>query len=202
MGVTFPAWREPVRLLEQSTGPATTQQRDLAKTVGLTLMGTEPWGVAAVLLEEHLQPLIWGREWESATDRQRTFLAKLGSQVANDAGLTKRTASAWIEYHLALRSIESLKRLALARDDPVIKRTRWRHPETKRLCETLDYAIVSSIGANGMVYFRGGNGKCGWPSSLARAATRIRPDDYPKFCEISDRSSDNTASFVKVPPTL
>jgi hypothetical protein len=186
--MTFPTWHEPVRLLEENTGPATNQQRDLARTVGLTLVGTEPRGVAAVLLEEHLQPLIRGRQSERATERQRAFLVELGSRVADDADLTKRAASAWIEHHLALRSIEYLKRLALARDDVVIKRTRWRHSETGRLCETLDYAIVSSIGANGMVYFRGGNGKCGWPSSLARAATRIRRDDYPKFRELPDHA--------------
>lgn len=187
--MTFPTWHEPLRLLEQNTGPATDQQRELADTVGLALAGTEPRGVAAILLEEHLQPLIRGGESERATDRQRAFLVELGSRVADDAGLTKRTASAWIQHHLALRSIESLRRLALVRDDTVIKRTRWRHPETERLCETLDYAVVSSIGADGMVYFRGGNGRCGWPSSLTRAPARIRRDDYPKFRELSDNST-------------
>jgi len=159
--MTFPTWHEPVRLLEVGTRPATNQQRKLASTVGLALVGTEPRGVAAVLLEEHLQPFIWGKESDRATDRQRAFLVELGSSVADDAGLTKRTASAWIEYHLALRNIECLRYLALVRDDAVIKRTRWRHPETGRLYKTLDYAVVSSIRANGMVYFRGGDGKCG-----------------------------------------
>lgn len=187
--MTFPTWHEPVRLLGESTGPATDQQRELASTVGLALAGTEPRGVAAVLLEEHLQPLIWGGESERATDRQRAFLVELGSHVADDAGLTKRTASAWIQHHLALRSIESLRRLTLVRDDAVIKRTCWRHPETERPCETLDYAVVSSIGADGMVYFRGGNGRCGWPSSLTRAPARTRRDDYPKFRGLSDEST-------------
>lgn len=130
-----------------------------------------------------------GGESERATDRQRAFLVELGSHVADDAGLTKRTASAWIQHHLALRSIESLRRLTLVRDDAVIKRTCWRHPETERPCETLDYAVVSSIGADGMVYFRGGNGRCGWPSSLTRAPARTRRDDYPKFRGLSDEST-------------
>lgn len=99
--MTFPTWHEPVRLLEESTGPATDQQRELASTVGLALVGTWPRGVVAVLLEEYLQPLIWGGESERATDRQRAFLVELGSRVADDAGLTKRTASAWIQHHLA-----------------------------------------------------------------------------------------------------
>ena len=187
--MTFPTWHEPVRLLEESTGPATDQQRELAITVGLALAGTEPRGVAAILLEEHLQPLIWGREPERATGRQRAFLVELGSNVADDAGLTKRTASAWIQHHLAVRSIESLRRLALVRDDTVITRRLWRHPETERLFETLDCAVVSSIRADGMVYFRGGNGRCGWPTSLTRAPARIHRDDYPKFRELSDDST-------------
>ena len=186
--MTFPSWHEPVRLLEESMGPATNQQRELASTIGLALVGTEPKGVAAVLLEEHLQPLIWGTEPEHATDRQRAFLVELGSRVADNAGLTKRTASVWIEHHLALRSIECLKRLALVRDDAVIKRTYWRHPATGQLCETLDYAVVSSIGADGMVYFRGGNGKCGRPSSLTRAPTHTLRDDYPMFRELPEHS--------------
>jgi hypothetical protein len=67
--MTFPTWHEPVRLLGESTRRETDQQRELASTVGLVLAGTEPRGVAAVLLEEHLQPLIWGGESERATDR-------------------------------------------------------------------------------------------------------------------------------------
>jgi hypothetical protein len=53
--MTFPTWHEPVRLLEKSTGPATDQQREIASTVALALVGAEPQGVTAVLLEEYLQ---------------------------------------------------------------------------------------------------------------------------------------------------
>lgn len=187
--MTFATWHEPVRLLGESTRPATDQQRELASTIGLALTGSEPRGVAAVMLEEHLQPLIWGRGPESATDRQRSFLVELGSRKADDARLTKRVASAWIEHYLAVRNAECLRNLALVRGDAVIKRTLWRHPGDGRLHETLDYAVVSSIGANGMVYFRGGNGKCGWPSSLTRAPGRTRREDFPQFRELTDNGA-------------
>jgi hypothetical protein len=185
--VTFATWHEPVRLLDESTGPATDQQRGLASTIGLVLTETEPRGVAAVMLEEHLRPLIrGGGDSEPATDRQRDYLVELGSREADDARLTKRVASAWIGHHLAVRNAGYLRQLAPVRGDAVIKRSLWRNPEDRRLHETLDYAVVSSIGANGLVYFRGGNGTCGWPSLLTRAPVRSRAEDFPQVRELND----------------
>lgn len=138
------------------------------------------------MLEEHLQPLIWGKVSEPATDLQRAFLIELGSCEADDAGLTKRIASAWIGHYLAVRNIESLRQLVLVQGDAVIKRTLWRNPENARMHETLDYAVVSSIGGNGLVYFRGGNGKCGWPSSIMRPPVGSHREDFPKFRDLSD----------------
>jgi hypothetical protein len=142
--------------------------------------------VAAVMLEEHLRPLIWGKVSESATDRQRVFLAELGSDGADNAWLTKQVASAWIDHYLAVRTAKCLRHLELVRDDAVIKRTIWRKAEDGRLHETLYYVMVSSIGADGLVYFRGGNGKCGWPSSLTRPPAGSRREDFPQVRELDD----------------
>ena len=57
---TYEDWREPVRQLELDSGPATEAQRALAEHVDLALGGSEPQGVAAVMLEQHLRPAIWG----------------------------------------------------------------------------------------------------------------------------------------------
>jgi hypothetical protein len=184
--VTFATWHEPVRLLDESARGATDQQRKLASTIGLELVGTEPRRVAAVMLEEHLRPLMWGEQSEPATDRQRAFLVELGSHEADDALLARPVASAWIGHYLAVRTAGCLRHLALVRGDAVIKRTLWKHPVDGRLCETLDYAVVSSIGADGVVHFRGGNGKRGWPSSLTRAAVQTSREDFPQFRELSD----------------
>jgi hypothetical protein len=138
------------------------------------------------MLEEYLRPTIWGTETEAepATERQRAFLKALGSTRSAQPSLTKPVASAWIDHHLSLRNTQRLRDLLLARGDAVLKRTVWPHTQTVRPHESLEYSIVSSIGANGLVYFKGGNGKCGWPSTLTRAAPTDTPGGYPQFREL------------------
>jgi hypothetical protein len=199
--VTFATWHEPVRLLEERTGPATDQQRELASTIGFPLKGLEPMGVAAVMLEEHLQPLIWAKVPEPASDRQRAFLAELGSDEADNARLTKQVASAWIGHCLAVRTVHCLRHLVLVRGDAVIKRTLWRNPEDGRLHETLDYMVISSIGADGLVYFRGGNGQCGWPSSLMRPPVGSHQKDFPQFRELGDDGHHRQQTTAATTPT-
>jgi hypothetical protein len=185
--VPSPDWREPVRLLEAETGdPATGQQRALAAMTGLALAGSEPRGVVAVMLEEHLRPTIWGVQPERATDRQRNLLSSFGVADAADALLSRRVASAWISHHFAVRTLEHLRRLVLERGDAVIKRSRSRSAADGKLYEHVEYGVVSSIGANGRVYFRGGGGRSAWPSSLERAPATSRPEDYPQFREATD----------------
>jgi hypothetical protein len=143
-------------------------------------------GVAAVMLEEHLQPLIWGRNPEHATDRQRAFLVELGSHEADNADLSKQVASAWIDHCLAVRTALCLKRLLLVSGDAVVKRSLWRNPEDGTPHEMLAYAVVSSIGANGLVYFRGGNGQCGWPSSLMRPPAGSHQENFPQTRKLEE----------------
>jgi len=42
------------------------------------------------------------------------------------------------------------------------------HDDEPRGVLLRETVTVSSIGSNGLVYFRGGNGKCGWPANLRR----------------------------------
>ena len=183
--MTFLDWREPVRILEMRTGTASEAQRGLARTVGLRLNGDEPHCVASALLDDYLRPLIWSTESEPATDSQRRFLSELGGVHATDPELTKSVASAWIDHQLSLRTIASLNLLAPTSGDAVIRRRSWRNPESGTIIESLDCFIVSSIGANGLVYFKGGNGACGWPSSLRRIYEDEDPATFPQYIELS-----------------
>lgn len=173
--MTFPDWREPVRLLEEATGPATEDQLHLADLVGLRHR-KEPRGVMSALLQARLEPLIWQRDVPAATERQLTFLTTLGHRRALKT-LSRPVASAWIEHHLALRTIAALRRLRLARGDEVIHISTFTDPASGQVHTVRTPVTVSSIGSAGLVYFKGGNGKAGWPVNLTRVPA---PPDQPE----------------------
>ncbi|CAN5408295.1 hypothetical protein BH09ACT7_BH09ACT7_05090 [soil metagenome] len=179
---SYPDWQEPLRLLSASVEPATEAQLALAELLGFVLSGAEPRAVAAVLLEDHLQPKIWGKQPEPATEPQIALLARLDAPQAHLPGLTKTSASAWIDHHLTLKTIEDLIRLRPAKNDAMIER---RVTETlDRQLESLTFRVISSIGADGLVYFKGGNGQCSRPHRLEKAAPDANPRDYPRFTEL------------------
>ncbi len=180
MGRTFSDWQEPVRLLEGGTGAPTDAQRSLVEKLGLIVNGHEPRDVLGVMLEEHLRPIIWGTSTEPASERQLAFLDSLRGSNAR-SGLSKPLASAWIDHYLALRNTDKLRSLRLQRGDTVVRRFRWRHPADHQLHETEELYVVSSIGPAGLVYFKGGNGKCGWASSLEQVPPAGNHDDYPRY---------------------
>lgn len=176
--MTFVDWTEPVRLLETGLLPVAEGQIALASFVGLHLNDDMPRGVAAVMLEDALRSHISGTSAEAApadlqpTDRQMNFLRGIAhGELWTRATLTRRSASAWIGHFLAERTAHLLREMQLVRGDRVIKTRSWVNEATGELHEWSQEHEVSSIGANGLVYFRGGNGQCGWPSSLTRATS-------------------------------
>jgi len=183
---TYADFQEPLRLMSESVGPATDEQHQLATKVGMTLED-EPRAVAAALLEDHLEPAIWGTNPPDATDRQRQFLRRLGFRRAEHQGLTRRVASAWINHLLTLQDIHHLNQLQLKRNDAVIVR-RVTELEGTRL-ESLEYRQVSSIAADGLLYFKGGNGKCARVQRVTKALPSDNPIDYPRFNELSEEST-------------
>jgi hypothetical protein len=196
--LTYASWQEPVRLLELSIGPSTSSQRALADRLGFPVQGDEPYGILGVMLEEHIRPQIWGAEavGEPASERQRRFLKSLGGpDIANSPRVTKRLASAWIDHYLAATTAEFLRRLQLKTDDAVIRRTTWNKTvPTIAPHEMFAYHRVSSIGADGLVYFKGGNGKCGWPSSLRLADPEDDPTSYPQTRPLGDEGKGALAA--------
>lgn len=189
--MSFPDWREPARLLDAAMcAVATDEQRELAEKIGLLLTGSEPRAVVAAMLEDHLRPVIRGLEPRPASERQRSLLMSFGATEAAEPRLSSLVASAWISHHLALLTMGHLRRLALVRDDAVIVRRRSRLGPDGPLYEFVEYAVVSSIGANGRVHFFGGNGGGAWPSALERAPATSRPEDYPHHHEVPDDVED------------
>ena len=170
--MTYPEWSEPVRLMEQHLGPATRDQQALAAEVGLALSGDLPHGVAAGMLEDHLLPRIWAdpaRGAAPATEKQVAFLENISDERPwKRPPLTKRVASAWIDHYLTMRNAQRLRVLKIGSGDKVTKTEAWVNHLTGELQTLATDHIVSSIGASGLVYFKGGNGQCAWLSALSR----------------------------------
>ena len=79
-----------------------------------------------------------------------------------------RVASAWIDYYLILRSVAALEELRLEAGDRVARLHSVTDPTSGEVHEYEDQLTVSSIGADGLVYFKGGNGQCAHPHRLRR----------------------------------
>ncbi|MEU3847508.1 hypothetical protein AB0E44_11035 [Micrococcus terreus] len=164
--MAFPDWREPTRLLEESVGPPTDEQLGLALKVGYRFTG-ESRVVLASAIEAWLRPTIWQEQPYPATERQQEFLRELG-HTGEVEELSRPVASAWIEHHLAARSAVALRKLRLRSGDTVDHEQRYVDPTTEEVHVWSEAQTVSSIGRNGLIYFRGGNGRCGWPSEIRR----------------------------------
>lgn len=155
-----------MRLLEEAAGPPTREQIDLAGKVGLVYAG-EPRGVFSEVIEAWLRPTIWQKGPDPATERQLAFLGALG-HAHKRQDISRRVASAWIEHYLSLRTASALKELRLVAGDAVSQEHSDIDSMTGEIHVWYQPRTVSSIGENGLVYFRGGNGQCGWPSLLRR----------------------------------
>lgn len=127
----------------------------------------EPRAVLTAVIECWLRPTLHGDVPKAATDKQLRFLAELGHRDLSPTML-RPVASAWIDYYLSLRTAEALETLQLKAGDQVHYVVEHMDPMTGEIADVGHTVTVSSIGSNGLVYFRGGNGACGWP-------TRLRP---------------------------
>lgn len=184
---TFQDWREPARLLVEQCGAPTKKQLALARSYNVRLAGVEPRCVAGRLIYETLEAVIWGTDLPDppvATSRQRSFLASLGeSGIASFPRLSKGVASTWIDHLLKLRTAARLHELKLKKGDHVIMSRFIRsafnpHVEQEQDWKIVTRHVVSSIGANGMVYFKGGNGSCGWPQAIRRPESDDDENEY------------------------
>jgi hypothetical protein len=150
--------------LRAATGPSTDEQKWIATAMGCPY-GDEPRSVFSAIIEAWLEPILWSRDPLPATERQWAFLRELG-HISASPDLVRPVGSAWIEHYLSIRTAESLETLELHAGDSVYRERSLTDPDTGEITRLDDVVTVSSIGANGLVYFRGGNGNCAWPGSL------------------------------------
>jgi hypothetical protein len=149
----------------------TAEQRRIAAALGISLEG-DSQSVAAARLADAVWPALHpGTEVRPATDRQRAFAESLG--VALDGG-SFAVCSARIDEELFRRNQERLGELALQPGDRVIKAERFTIGG--QIVENNREFVVSSIGRDLRVYFKGGNGYGAWPSQLTKQASEVLTD--------------------------
>jgi len=133
--------------------------------------------VVAARIREQIDPILTGRPIRDPSEAQLDFLTRLareaGETVATPSSL--EVASAWIDVFLGRRTALALQSLKLQRDDVCDRRRVHDSPDLERKV-LVQRVQVSSLRDDGLVYFRGGNGKCGWPSSLQVVARAGTPD--------------------------
>ncbi|WP_153001289.1 hypothetical protein [Microbacterium testaceum] len=148
-----------------STCAAATHQVELAHLVGCSTDPAAPFDVVAARLEAFLRPRIHGSAAGPLppTSAQLRFLADLDPsfELRDEAGAE---VCAWIDHHLRLTTVSAYEKLRLRRDDAVLVHHSYRviGLDTERPGK----ATVSSIGADGRVYFRGINGGSAWPTAI------------------------------------
>ena len=165
---TFATWSDVVAHLEAQAAPATPAQRELAELIGYALDVATPASVAAAEIEAVLSPRIHGHEQPGATESQLKYLEVLAGVPATN--MPRPVASAWITHYLGGRTARALRELRLEAGMQVVEHRDWVDEATGEIHSFENRRVVSSIGLNGLVYFRGGGGGCAWPSSLRRSS--------------------------------
>ncbi|MEW1707326.1 hypothetical protein AB0230_08800 [Microbacterium sp. NPDC089190] len=161
--MTFHDWREPASLLRRGAGPAASHQIELAERIGCQIDSAAPFSVVAARLEAFLGPRVRGAANNPLppTEAQVRYLTALSPSFTL-SGESRPEISAWIDHFLSLATADALEKLALNRGDAV----RVRYQLDIQESPFYSSGVVSSIGSQGLVYFKGGNGKCAWPRSI------------------------------------
>ena len=164
--MSYSDWAAAVEDLETRTSGTTLPQRELAEVIGVKL-SNEPGVVAVALIEAFLRPTLYGIGAFLATSKQAAFLAGLGHH-ADCSDMPRSVASAWIDHYLSVRTLNSLRQLQPKAGDLLRHSKDFVNPSSGEVETVETDVVVSSIGSNGRVYFKGGNSHSGWPTDLFR----------------------------------
>lgn len=156
----FKTWCEVNEIIENTTGPATKKQRDLGVLAGILLSPRTPRIVAAAMLRaalRHELNLPAPRPISSRYDERIRALRRPHDPLISSQ--TEEEAEAWVNFLRLARRRESLVDLKIQEGD-IVKTTEGVLAE------------VSSIGQEGRVFFKGGQGFGSWPDQVTIVARR------------------------------
>ena len=138
-------------------------QNEIAARLGVDI-SKDSFDVAAARILDRVALAVRQLPQRQASMAQKEFAKSLRLSVAKDS---MRVASAKISDALHAKNIKALKRLNLRKDDKVVYTEKYETPQGAQV-HTTEH-VVSSIGANGRVYFKGIGCPGAWPSQLKRA---------------------------------
>jgi hypothetical protein len=141
----------------------TSQQHQLAASLQVSI-AADTYDVAAARLLDAVAETLGFESAQPSSERQRAFAQSLGVNVDHDS---KRVASAKIGDVLLERNQQAIASLQLKPGDRVIRVHRFEYEGEEH--ELAREFVVSSIQANGRVFFRGGNGQGAWPTQLRKS---------------------------------
>lgn len=139
-------------------------QLKIGAALGIDLAG-DTEAVAAAKIMDAVGVSVLDHGPRPSTVRQTEFGRSLGLKLA---AVSLRIASAEIQDELRARNDEAVRRLKLERDAPVVIESRVMFDGRTEVLREL--GLVSSV-KDGIVYLRGGNGRCA-PASRVRRPTR------------------------------
>lgn len=141
----------------------TDAQIDIARALGIDI-SSDSCDVAAARIREFVEPAINPNStYRPATQKQIEFATSLGLDVSGDS---LWVCSAKIDDKLDEINQVELERLDLKPGDRVIVTKSVRIDDQYR--EYSKEHIVSSIGKNNRVYFKGGGGRGAWPGQIKK----------------------------------
>lgn len=177
--MSFRNWNEAVKELAMQTVLATPEQQKLGKIVGKPIPQDMPRIVAATTLRLTLAKELNIPPPRPITERyKRRLQILLGPSDPHISPKTEEEAEAWVMYLRFMRRQENLSKLKLNEGDVV---------ETK----AGEVAEVSSIGQDGRVFFKGGQGFGSWPDLITVVA---RIDDDSESARKARIEAKNTAA--------
>ena len=138
-------------------------QKSIANLLGIDI-SQDTLEIAAARIEDFVSPAIYpGKPARMPTDKQILFASSLGIDVTKDSFCI---ASVKIDQELQAKNRRAIIEMNLKPGDCVVK-----HESVRFNDETHDLDreyIISSIGRNGRIWFKGGNGQGAWATQLEK----------------------------------
>lgn len=146
----------------------TEEQKKIASLLSIDI-STDSQKIASARIREVVEPAINPDVgYRSPTQSQIELAQKLGLDISGD--------SLWVGYAKISEKLDELNQEAMERlqlqPGDWVKHTHFVEYEGKHHRMQKKYQ-VSSIGRDGKVYFKGGNGNCAWPTQLEKIENRV-----------------------------